>query len=178
MNNEQFEERLLKIEKALIDIAESEYLDVLKEKFNPEVNRNVVINYYTLPSKDVSFKTRSLLSSILDRLELSKQDRLDLEKYIVYGGGDNVEYLKETLAVWIEWKDKILNIIQDAPEEFDSLIEIFNYINNHITESNIKLKEINNNILELSEKVKNIDNLETRIKELEKIISQITIKVE
>ena len=155
MNN-QFEKRLLAIEYELSQIAESEYLDELKNKFNNKLDVDVVLNI--IPSRDVSFKTRSLLSQILDRLELSKQDRLDLEKYIVYGGGDNIEYLKQTLAIWVEWKDKILNILQEAPEEFDSLIEIFNYINNHITESNAKLEEINNNILNLNEKL-NINSL-------------------
>ena len=170
---DNFEQRLSAIEYEFSQIAESEYLEELKEKFSGDYGKDVVVNI--IPSRDISFKTRSLLSSILDRLELNHQDRLDLEKYIVYGGGDNIEYLKQTLAVWVEWKDKILNILQDAPEEFDSLIEIFNYINNHITESNIKLEEINNNILELSEKVKKVDELENRIVELENIIKQITI---
>ena len=149
--NEQFEKRLLAIEYELSQIAESEYLDELKNKFNNKLDVDVVLNI--IPSRDISFKTRSLLSQILDRLELTRQDRLDLEKYIIYGGGDNIEYLKQTLAIWVEWKDKILNILQDAPEEFDTLIEIFNYINNHITESNIKLEEINNNILNLNENI-------------------------
>lgn len=144
MNNEQFEQRLSAIEYELSQIAESEYLEELKEKFSGDCGKDVVVNI--IPSRDISFKTRSLLSSILDRLELTHQDRLDLEKYIVYGGGDNIEYIKQTLAVWIDYKDKILNILQGAPKEFDSLIEIFNYINNHITESNIKLEEINNKL--------------------------------
>lgn len=173
MNNEQFEQRLSAIEYELSQIAESEYLEELKEKFSGDYGKDVVVNI--IPSRDISFKTRSLLSSILDRLELNHQDRLDLEKYIVYGGGDNIEYLKQTLAVWVEWKDKILNILQDAPKEFDSLIEIFNYINNHITESNIKLEEINNNILDLTEKVNKVDELENRIKELENKLNEITI---
>ena len=170
---DNFEQRLSAIEYELSQIAESEYLEELKEKFSGDYGKDVVVNI--IPSRDISFKTRSLLSSILDRLELTHQDRLDLEKYIVYGGGDNIEYLKQTLSVWVEWKDKILNILQDAPEEFDTLIEVFNHINNHITESNIKLEEINNNILELNEKVKKVDELENRIKELENIIEQITI---
>lgn len=156
--NEQFEHRLSAIEYELSQIAESDYLEELKEKFSGDYGKDVVVNI--IPSKDISFKTRSLLSSILDRLELNHQDRLDLEKYIVYGGGDNIEYLKQTLAVWVEWKDKILNILQDAPEEFDSLIEIFNYIEQHIQDSNIKLEEINNNILYLNEEVNKKLNIE------------------
>ena len=139
-----FENRLQAIEYELSQIAESEYLEELKKKFNNESNVDVVVNI--IPSRDISFKTRSLLSSILDRLELNRQDRLDLEKYIIYGGGENIEYLKQTLAIWIEWKDKITNILEGSPEEFDSLIEIFNYIDNHIKESNIKLEELNNKI--------------------------------
>lgn len=139
-----FENRLQAIEYELSQIAESEYLEELKKKFNNESNTDVVVNI--IPSRDISFKTRSLLSSILDRLELNRQDRLDLEKYIIYGGGENIEYLKQTLAIWIEWKDKITNILEGSPEEFDSLIEIFNYIDNHIKESNIKLEELNNKI--------------------------------
>lgn len=85
-----------------------------------------------IPSKDISFKTRSLLSQILSRLELTNQDRLDLEKYITFGGGENLDIIKDNLSLWLEWKDKILNIIKDAPEEYDTLIEIFNYIEQHI----------------------------------------------
>lgn len=88
-----------------------------------------------IPSKDISFRTRSLLSQILSRLELSNQDRLDLEKYITFGGGENLDYVKDNLEDFIKWKDKILNIIKDAPEEFDSLIEIFNYIEQHIQDA-------------------------------------------
>ena len=95
--NEQFEKRLLAIEYELSKIAESEYLDELKNKFNNQLDVDVVLNI--IPSRDVSFKTRSLLSQILDRLELTRQDRLDLEKYIIYGGGDNIEYLKQTLSI-------------------------------------------------------------------------------
>lgn len=175
MNN-NLENRVSVLEYELSQIAESEYLEELKEKFSGDYGKDVVVNI--IPSRDISFKTRSLLSSILDRLELTYQDRLDLEKYIVYGGGDNIEYLKQTLSIWVEWKDKVLNIIQGAPEEFDSLIEIFNYINDHITESNVKLEEINNNVLYLTEKVKKVDKLENRVKELENIINQITIKIE
>ena len=89
MNNEQFEQRLSAIEYELSQIAESEYLEELKEKFSGDYGKDVVVNI--IPLRDISFKTRSLLSSILDRLELSKQDRLDLEKYIVYGGGYNIK---------------------------------------------------------------------------------------
>lgn len=105
-----------------------------------------------IPSKDISFKTRSLLSQILSRLELTNQDRLDLEKYITFGGGENldyikdnlknIEYIKDNFEDFIKWKDKILNIIKDAPEEFDTLIEIFNHIEQHIKESNIRFEEI------------------------------------
>lgn len=87
--NEQFEHRLSAIEYELSQIAESEYLEELKEKFNGNCGKDVVVNI--IPSRDISFKTRSPLSSILDRLELTHQDRLDLEKYIIYGGGDNIE---------------------------------------------------------------------------------------
>ena len=156
-----FENRLQAIEYELSQIAESEYLEELKKKFNNELDVDVVLNI--IPSRDISFKTRSLLSAILNRLELNQQDRLDLEKYIVYGGGDNIEYLKQTLAVWVEWKDKILNILKEAPEEFDSLIEIFNYIEQHIKNSNIKLEEINNNILELNEELNKKLNIKDSI---------------
>lgn len=88
-----------------------------------------------IPSKDISFKTRSLLSQILSRLELTNQDRLDLEKYITFGGGENLDIIKDNLSLWLEWKDKILNIIKDAPEEYDTLIEIFNYIEQHIQDA-------------------------------------------
>ena len=88
-----------------------------------------------IPSKDISFRTRSLLSQILSRLELSNQDRLDLEKYITFGGGENLDYVKDNLEDFIHWKDKVLNIIKDAPEEFDTLIEIFNYIEQHIQDA-------------------------------------------
>ena len=42
-----------------------------------------------IPSKDISFKTKSLLKDILDRLELSERDRIDLQRYIEFGGGDS-----------------------------------------------------------------------------------------
>lgn len=105
-----------------------------------------------IPSKDISFRTRSLLSQILGRLELTRQDRIDLEKYITFcgsgsgSGEENLDDIKENLEIFIEYKDKILNIIKDAPEEFDTLIEIFDYIETHITESNKTLGEINNKI--------------------------------
>ena len=51
-----------------------------------------------IPVKEISFRTRALLSDILDRLELSKEDRRDLEKYIIYGGGENIEYIKSTIG--------------------------------------------------------------------------------
>lgn len=105
-----------------------------------------------IPSKDISFRTRSLLSQILDRLELTNQDRLDLEKYITFGGGENLDYVKENLEIFTQYKDKILNIIKDAPEEFDTLIEIFNYIESHIIESNKTLEEINTEIKEFPKK--------------------------
>ena len=145
MNNKQFEKRLSAIEYELSQIAESEYLEELKKKFNDELDVDVVLN--VIPSRDISFKTRSLLSVILNRLGLDKQDRLDLEKYIVYGGGDNIAYLKQTLAIWVEWKDKILNIIKDAPEEFDSLIEIFNYIEDHIKNYPFEKGEVDNSAI-------------------------------
>ena len=97
-----------------------------------------------IPSKDISFRTRSLLSQILSRLELTNQDRLDLEKYITFGGGENLDYIKDNLEIFIEYKDKILNIIKDAPEEFDSLIEIFNHIEQHIQDAPFKKGNVKN----------------------------------
>lgn len=97
-----------------------------------------------IPSKDISFRTRSLLSQILSRLELSNQDRLDLEKYITFGGGENLDYVKDNLEDFIQWKDKVLNIIKDAPEEFDTLIEIFNYIEQHIQDAPFKKGDFEN----------------------------------
>lgn len=93
---DNFENRLEAIEYELSQIAESEYLEELKKKFSGELKSDVIVNI--IPTKDISFKTRSLLSAILDRLELTRQDRLDLEKYIIFGGGDNIEYIKQTLA--------------------------------------------------------------------------------
>ena len=97
-----------------------------------------------IPSKDISFRTRSLLSQILSRLELTNQDRLDLEKYITFGGGENLDYVKDNLEDFIKWKDKLLNIIKDAPEEFDTLIEIFNYIEQHIKDAPFEKSEAEN----------------------------------
>ena len=109
---------------------------------NNQLDADVVLNI--IPLKDISFKTRSLLSQILDRLELTRQDRLDLEKYITFGGGENLDYVKDNLEDFVKWKDKILNIIKDAPEEFDTLIEIFNYIEQHIQDAPFEKGEVEN----------------------------------
>ena len=85
------ENRISAIEYELSQIAESEYLDELKEKFDGKQGKDVVVNI--IPSRDISFKTRSPLSSILDRLELTNQDRIDLEKYIYFGGGETLQYI-------------------------------------------------------------------------------------
>lgn len=114
MNNEQFEQRLSAIEYELSQIAESEYLEELKEKFSGDYEKDVVVNI--IPSRDISFKTRSLLSSILDRLELTHQDRLDLEKYIVYGGLDNnILELSE--------KVKKVDELENRIKELENIIE-------------------------------------------------------
>ena len=113
MNN-QFEKRLLAIEYELSQIAESEYLDELKNKFNNKLDVDVVLNI--IPSRDISFKTRSLLSQILDRLELTRQDRLDLEKYIIYGGVDN------NILELIE-KVKKVDELENRIKELENIIE-------------------------------------------------------
>lgn len=75
-----------------------------------------------IPVKEISFRTRALLSDILDRLELSRQDRKDLEKYIIYGGGENIEYIKSTIGDLLN-KVPELNYLIDNVE---TLIYLFN----------------------------------------------------
>ena len=70
--------------------------DIIQELESWNELKDKVLN--VIPVKEISFRTRALLSDILDRLGLSVQDRLDLEKYIIYGGGENIEYIKSIIG--------------------------------------------------------------------------------
>ena len=107
---------------------------------------NDIINI--IPTKEIQFKTKSLLEDILSRLELSQRDRLDLQKYIEFGGGENLDNIKETLEfirdnintfiknkhnfeILVEYVDKIYDLFKEAPKEFDTLKEIADWIKNN-----------------------------------------------
>lgn len=149
MTTDNINDRLALLENALSEISEGNYTEEIREEL--KTWKEYADNFINIiPSRDVSFKTKSRLDKILGRLELTDQDRRDLEKYINFGGGETLQYIKESLEIFLKYKDKVLNIIQDAPEEFDTLIEIFDFIEQHIKESNIKFEEINNNVLQIN----------------------------
>ena len=136
-------DRLALLEIALSEISEGNYTEEIKEEL--KTWKEYADNFINIiPSRDVSFRTKSRLDKILDRLELTDQDRRDLEKYINFGGGETLQYIKESLEIFLKYKDKILNIIQDAPEEFDTLIEIFDYIEEHIEDAPFEKSEAEN----------------------------------
>lgn len=92
--------------------------EIKEELSNWNELKDKVLN--VIPAKDISFRTRNVLSSILDRLELSNDDRKDLEKYIIYGGGENIEYIKSFLQYLIAKVPNIQNILnkEDSIKKF------------------------------------------------------------
>lgn len=137
---DNIETRVKALEYELSQIVDSEYLNELNKYSNKDLQKNLVINI--IPSKDISFKTRALLSDILDRLELTRQDRQDLEKYIIYGGGENIEYIKFTIGdllnkvpelnylidniqTVIPLLNKLDELFKDTDENLDSFKELY-----------------------------------------------------
>lgn len=116
---DNIETRLKALEHEFSQIVDSEYLNELNKYTNKDLQKDLVINI--IPSKDISFKTRALLSDILDRLELNRQDRKDLEKYIIYGGGENIEYIKSTIGDLLN-KVPELNYLIDNIQKVEPLL--------------------------------------------------------
>ena len=141
--------------------------EIKEELSNWNELKDKVLN--VIPAKDISFRTRNVLSSILDRLELSNDDRKDLEKYIIYGGGENIEYIKSTIGdllnkvpelnylidniqTLIPLFNKLDELFKDTDESLDSFKELYNTLN---TTHNNDIKKINDTINTINQKINN-----------------------
>ena len=176
---DNIETRLKALEYELSQIVDSDYLNELNKYPNQNLRKDIIINI--IPSRDISFKTRTLLSDILDRLELTRQDRQDLEKYIIYGGGENIEYIKSTIGdllskvpdlnylidniqTVIPLLNKLDELFKDTDESLDSFKELYNTlnslktsINNLNTTHNNDIKKINNTLTYINDTINEID---------------------
>ena len=135
--------------------------EIKEELSNWNELKDKVLN--VIPAKDISFRTRNVLSSILDRLELSNDDRKDLEKYIIYGGGENIEYIKSVIGDLLNKVPELnylIDNIQTVISSLNKLDELFKDVDeslNKLDESLNNFKELYNTLNSLKTSINNLN---------------------